>query len=1227
MSEIKDDIDENESIQYSVEQKYLNLLDKTSSFYVLKPENRFLPDTEKLSHVIKITKKSFKKIYLLSDTNFIEILSILEIVITKLRYEYFHSLLLSRSNFDPKLKRLLNNIESYSMNGKTPVSDYSVKKILLMGGFEERDLPSYMNIKELENLSSTEEKVRKNKIRRLSSKANRMKLNDSIKEGENLKYKIIENEDKSKKCEIQNINHIDNQLKEILNVYNNILLEIEDMKNEYHNEMEKKRNIFVEIEGNENNKEYIRKDYIELLKHSNSMKIKNLKKNNHVHFNINNNLNDNKEESNKNNENKFYEVENSNHEIVLIPKNNINNFKFDDKNIYFKIKSNNDNSTITLKSRINEALDNWKCLNQISNIPSSFPKNRWRKVQLKKMSFPLQEQIHHILYKEEIEEIKKKKKDDIIKHIKKKNNSFLEVNDNQLVNYNLINQVLNDTSEYDNFKVKEFLTNNTINISKQEIEKKYNNEDNYYIKLIDKSNGKNNIVNKKELLNAIINNKNLNEHILLTNYNNKKFIIKPKDILVEKINDNDIPFQPQKGEQINKELENDLKNTIIYKQIGNFLVPQKIIEDIEKDKSEINEYEVPAIENYNDDFYNPNSKTKINKKDFEKNEQLPEFIEIIYDINNEDNEIEEKKNLVSKKDLLKGINDNSKDEINLIDFVGNDINIRKSNIKIANNKNKEDNYKIERASKDYADELLKKSNENKVYQLIKDENKKLHLCDKSYINLILQHNPKQYFDKYEIPNINNETIKVSKSKIEKIKNPKNYISLVNTNNNEKNFFLIDDLKNEHEELSNENYLFTIYGKNSKIPIKVKDLNVSNDPKKIIFLPPQPEEAIVNIRNKFNDPKKDVEIIQVYDINNNPVLVFNSEIEEKKEENNINNKFLNSKSNGNIGININTNNNHLIKNYNNDNLNNNDKDNLKKSNNEKNNKKNPNKNYSDNNLNKKLINNLEIKNGIKEKELIIKDIHGYEKKIKTSSIKKDNEKEIYCMIVKYDEEILVNKSDLVNLINGLKSDIEYLIKDWLKKTPKDVDLLSKNRKQTKSESSKTLPKIDKLKIKFEQERENEKGNNLIFSFNDEQNENNNKETNKKKPSKNNIKIKNLELIEEDEKEDDKKNKEDKLNLGYNSAPDEIDLIDIILNDDNFDNNDNKKKVTFHDAQKKNKNNKNIWRRAHRSKSQKQKSFNYDMGIEYMLSRRKDKNIYNIRWKIVRQFVKKIKQYKK
>ena len=98
----------------------------TSSF----PKSQEVPmDTEKPLKTIQINKKSFKKIFSLINTNFLEFLSILEIVITKIRYEYFHSLLLTRSQFDPKLKRILHNIESYSMNGKTPISEYSIKKI------------------------------------------------------------------------------------------------------------------------------------------------------------------------------------------------------------------------------------------------------------------------------------------------------------------------------------------------------------------------------------------------------------------------------------------------------------------------------------------------------------------------------------------------------------------------------------------------------------------------------------------------------------------------------------------------------------------------------------------------------------------------------------------------------------------------------------------------------------------------------------------------------------------------------------------------------------------------------------------------------------------------------------------------------------------------------------------------------------------------------------------
>ena len=118
---------------------------------------------------------------------------------TKIRYKYFHSLLLQRSKFAPKLKRLLKTIESYSMNSKIPISDYSVKKILFVAGLNEQDLPNFMNIKKLANLTFMESKLREKKIRRLSSKANRMKLNDFIKDWENLKYKKIKKKIKVKK--------------------------------------------------------------------------------------------------------------------------------------------------------------------------------------------------------------------------------------------------------------------------------------------------------------------------------------------------------------------------------------------------------------------------------------------------------------------------------------------------------------------------------------------------------------------------------------------------------------------------------------------------------------------------------------------------------------------------------------------------------------------------------------------------------------------------------------------------------------------------------------------------------------------------------------------------------------------------------------------------------------------------------------------------------------------
>ena len=57
-----------------------------------------------------------------------------------------------------------------------------------------------------------------------------MKLNDFIKDWENLKYKKIEKEDKCKKIEQQYLFDIDSQFQDIVNVYNINKNEIEKRK-------------------------------------------------------------------------------------------------------------------------------------------------------------------------------------------------------------------------------------------------------------------------------------------------------------------------------------------------------------------------------------------------------------------------------------------------------------------------------------------------------------------------------------------------------------------------------------------------------------------------------------------------------------------------------------------------------------------------------------------------------------------------------------------------------------------------------------------------------------------------------------------------------------------------------------------------------------------------------------------------------------------------------------
>ena len=61
MSIQNDDNENEDSFQYSVDLQYINLINKILNYYVLKPDYRFLPDTEKSLKTIKISKNPLKK--------------------------------------------------------------------------------------------------------------------------------------------------------------------------------------------------------------------------------------------------------------------------------------------------------------------------------------------------------------------------------------------------------------------------------------------------------------------------------------------------------------------------------------------------------------------------------------------------------------------------------------------------------------------------------------------------------------------------------------------------------------------------------------------------------------------------------------------------------------------------------------------------------------------------------------------------------------------------------------------------------------------------------------------------------------------------------------------------------------------------------------------------------------------------------------------------------------
>ena len=150
---------ETEPINYNAPEEYKKLLEITKYFYVIKPEYSNLEDKEKIEYQIRLLNNSLRKIMKLAGNDFIQSLSYMDIVITTISYEYLIHKKKKLKNLDSNIKKLLDNNLIYNIGDDIIISDYSIKKILSLSGFNLYDLSDYLKIKQFKG----DEELRKKK--------------------------------------------------------------------------------------------------------------------------------------------------------------------------------------------------------------------------------------------------------------------------------------------------------------------------------------------------------------------------------------------------------------------------------------------------------------------------------------------------------------------------------------------------------------------------------------------------------------------------------------------------------------------------------------------------------------------------------------------------------------------------------------------------------------------------------------------------------------------------------------------------------------------------------------------------------------------------------------------------------------------------------------------------------------------------------------------------------
>ena len=245
-------------LTYQTKDEYKKLLNTNQYYFVMLPEYSTLDEEEKIPFEIRVSKKSFERIFQLNDTNILELISYIEICIIQIDYQVLLNIYNKKNKFEKKFINLINFLKEYYIlfnnnnNQNSPVknlfvSAFSLKKIMTLGGYIDLDIFDFGKIVVMKNLNTEEIKNRRNKIEKEFNYANIRSIRESILKAE---------ANKNKKFYIGNdiaFKGIKLNLNEMKLCYENIneILMNEDLRKK--NKEEKLKNQESLINTNENN--------------------------------------------------------------------------------------------------------------------------------------------------------------------------------------------------------------------------------------------------------------------------------------------------------------------------------------------------------------------------------------------------------------------------------------------------------------------------------------------------------------------------------------------------------------------------------------------------------------------------------------------------------------------------------------------------------------------------------------------------------------------------------------------------------------------------------------------------------------------------------------------------------------------------------------------------------------------------------------------------------------